>query len=317
MLEYMMTRLWQSALAIVVSSILVFIVARMLPGDPALALAGEEATPQRLAAARQQMGLDQPLWIQYVRFINRCLHGNLGVSLRTGSSVNEMLETTIPVTLELSLLAIILAIVFGILLGVIAQHYDGHWPSWIVDGISVAGLSIPNFWLGMLAIQVLCVTLGWFPASGYVSPLVNVQQSVYHLVLPASVLAFQLVAAIARQMKTSMKKTMASDFITTARAKSISPSRILFSYGIRNSLGVVVTIVGLQLGSLLAGAVVTESIFGLPGFGKMILDSVFSRDYPVIQIVVLIITVAYIIINFIVDMLYSYLDPRIAVGGQQ
>lgn len=317
MLRYALTRLWQSAIAIVVSSILVFLGARLLPGDPALALAGEEATPERLAEARVQMGLDQPMWVQYVRFIERLFQGNFGQSFRTGATVKSMLATTIPVTVELALFAILLAVVFGILFGVIAERFDGRWPSWIVSIVAVAGLSIPNFWLGMLAIQALCVSLGWFPASGYVSPAEDFGQSLYHLVLPASVLAFQLIASITRQMKNSMKKTMASDYITTANAKGLSPWRVLMRYGVRNSLGVVVTIVGLQLGGLLAGAVVTESIFGLPGFGKMILDSVFSRDYPVIQVVVLIITITYTVINFLVDLLYSFLDPRIKVGGRQ
>lgn len=317
MLRYALTRLWQSMIAIVLSSILVFLGARLLPGDPALALAGEEATPERIAEARIQMGLDQPLWVQYVRFIERLFQGNFGQSFRTGASVKSMLATTIPVTVELALFAILLAVLFGILFGVIAERCDGHWPSWLVSAIAVAGLSIPNFWLGMLAIQTLCVSLGWFPASGYVSPGENFGQSLYHLVLPASVLAFQLIASITRQMKNSMKKTMGSDYIVTANAKGLSPWRVLMRYGVRNSLGVVVTIVGLQLGGLLAGAVVTESIFGLPGFGKMILDSVFSRDYPVIQVVVLIITITYTVINFLVDLLYSFLDPRIKVGGRQ
>lgn len=317
MLRYALTRLWQSAIAIVVSSILVFLGARLLPGDPALALAGEEATPERLAEARAQMGLDQPLWVQYVRFVDRFVHGDFGQSLRTGTSVKSMLATTIPVTVELALFAITLAVIVGLVFGVIAERYDGRWPSWIVGGLAVAGLSIPNFWLGMLAIQALCVGLGWFPASGYVSPGVNFGDSLYHLVIPASVLAFQLIASITRQTKSSMRKTMRSDFIVTANAKGLSPARVLLRYGVRNSLGVVVTIVGLQLGGLLAGAVVTESIFGLPGFGKMILDSVFSRDYPVIQIVVMLITVTYVVINFIVDILYSFLDPRIKVGGLQ
>lgn len=315
--RYALNRLWQSAIVVAVSSVLVFLGARALPGDPAMALAGEEATPERLAEARAQMGLDRPLWVQYLLFLQRFFRGDFGQSLRTGSSVKSMLATTIPVTLELAVLAISIAVIVGILCGVVAERFDGRWPSWIVGGVSVAGLSIPNFWLGLLAIQVLCVGLGWFPASGYVSPGQDLGASLYHLIVPASVLAFQLIAAISRQMKTSMKKTMSSDYITMANAKGLSRGYILMRYGIRNSLGVVVTIVGLELGALLAGAVVTESIFGLPGFGKMILDSVFSRDYPVIQIVVMLITITYALINFIVDVLYSYLDPRIKVGGNQ
>lgn len=315
MTRYLITRLWQSAVTLILASLVVFIGVRQLPGDPALAMAGEEATPERVDAIREQLGLNEPLFTQYFTFVGNMLRGDLGESTRTGTAVTELIATTLPVTLWLSAYAILVAVVVGVVLGIIAERFRGRWPEWIANGLALIGLSVPNFWLGILAILYLAVTLGWFPASGYVSMSDDPLDAIYHLTLPAIILGTSLAAVIMRQTRASMIETMKTDYVRTAKAKGLGRGRVLVRYGLRNSLIVVVTIVGLQLGGLISGAVVTERIFALPGFGKLTLDAVFTRDYPVIQAVVLIITVGYILINLAVDILYSVINPRIRVGG--
>jgi peptide/nickel transport system permease protein len=315
MARYLLTRLWQSALTLVLASIVVFVGIRQLPGDPALALAGEEASPERVAAIRTELGLDDTLVVQYLRFIGDFLTGDFGESTRTGTPVSELIGATLPVTLWLSLYAIVVAVAVGVALGVVAERYRGRWPEWMANAAALVGLSVPNFWLGILAILWLAVGLGIFPASGYVPVSVDPFQALVHLTLPALILGTSLAAVIMRQTRASMIETMKTDYVRTARAKGLGRGRVLLRYGLRNSMIVVVTIVGLQLGGLISGAVVTERIFALPGFGKLTLDSVFTRDYPVVQAVVLVITLGYIVINLVVDVLYSVLNPRIRVGG--
>jgi peptide/nickel transport system permease protein len=315
MIRYLSTRLWQSAVTLILASVVIFIGIRQLPGDPAIAMAGEEATPEQLDAVRAQLGLDLPLPVQYFSFLARMLQGDLGRSTRTGTPVTELIATTLPVTLWLAAYAIVLAVVAGVLLGVISERFRGRWPEWVSNAVALVGLSVPSFWLGLLAILYLAVNLGWFPASGYVDVGKDPVRGLYYLTLPAIILGTALAAVILRQTRASMIETMNTDYVRTANAKGLGAGRVLFRYGLRNSLIVVVTIVGLQLGGLISGAVVTERIFALPGFGKLTLDAVFTRDYPVIQAVVLIITVSYIVINLAVDILYSVINPKIRVGG--
>ena len=315
MLRYLGTRLWQSAVTLILASLVIFFGVRQLPGDPALAMAGEEATPEQVEAVREQLGLNESMITQYLKFVGNMFRGDFGNSTRTGTPVTDLIATTLPVTLWLSAYAIVIAVIVGILFGVIAERYRGRWPEWGANGFALIGLSVPNFWLGILAILYLSVNLGWFPASGYVDIAADPLRGFYYLTLPALILGTGLAAVIMRQTRASMIETMSTDYVRTARAKGLSRGRVLTRYGLRNSLIVVVTIVGLQLGGLISGAVVTERIFALPGFGKLTLDAVFTRDYPVIQAVVLIITVAYIVINLAVDTLYSLINPRIRVGG--
>jgi peptide/nickel transport system permease protein len=315
MARYLLNRLWQSAVTLVLASIVVFIGIRALPGDPALAMAGEEADPATLASVRAQLGLDQPVPVQYLHFVGNALTGDLGRSTRTGTPVTEMIGATLPVTVQLAFYAMIVAVLAGIAGGVLASVFRGRWPDWMANGFSLAGLSIPTFWLGILAVVYLAVGLGWFPASGYVSPLENPLRAVYYLTLPAVILGIAHAAVVQRQTRSAMVGALTADYVRTARAKGLGRGAVVFRYALRNSLIVVTTVVGLQLGGLIAGAVVTERIFSLPGIGKLTLDSVFTRDYPVIQAVVLVITTAYIVINLLVDALYTVVDPRIRVSG--
>ncbi len=314
--RYLLHRLGQSAVTLVLSTMVVFAGVRALPGDPARALAGEQNDPAQIEAIRARYGLDDPVPVQYWHYLTNSLKGDLGTSVRTGTPVSDLLRSALPVTLELSLLALLVASVIGVLAGVVAAVRRGTVAEWLANGFALLGLSVPNFWLGLMAILWLSVALGVLPASGFVSfrddPLANLE----HLVLPAVVLGIQLAAVIMRQTRSSMLDALDTDYIRTARAKGLRERRVVWVHGLRNSLIVVVTIVGLQLGALISGAVVTERIFALPGFGKLTIDAVFQRDYPVIQAVVLITATAYIVINLLVDLLYSLIDPRIRVSGE-
>ncbi|MBM0275686.1 ABC transporter permease [Micromonospora tarensis] len=316
MARYLLTRAWQSALTLLLSTIVVFVGVRALPGDPALALAGEDRSPEALEAIRRHYGLDQPLPVQFAQYVERMAQGDFGVSIRTGTPVSSMLTTALPVTVELSILAILLATVLGVGAGVLAAVRRGRPAEWLANGLALIGLSVPHFWLGLLAILYLSVATGLFPASGFVPFLDDPVDNLHHLVLPAVILGTGLAAIIMRQTRSAMLDSLSSDYVRTAKAKGLRPRAVITRHALRNSLIVVVTVVGLQLGGLISGAVVTEQIFGLPGFGKMTIDAVFQRDYPVIQAVVLLTAAAYIVINFLVDLLYSVIDPRIRVTGE-
>jgi peptide/nickel transport system permease protein len=313
--RYLLSRFGQSAVTLFLASVVVFVGVRLLPGDPALALAGEEADPATLAAVRADLGLDEPLTVQYLSFVTNLFRGDLGTSIATGTPVSDLIATTLPVTLWLSAYALTVAVLVGIAAGVVAAVKRGRWPEWVANGFTLVGLSVPSFWLGILAILYLAVGLRWFPASGYVPVSEEPLRGLYYLTLPALVLGTALAAVIMRQTRSSMLDTLSADYVRTARAKGLPERRVLTRFALRNSLIVVVTIIGLQLGGLVSGAVVTERIFGLPGFGKLTLDSVFTRDYPVVQAVVLVVTVVYIAINLGIDVLYSLINPRIRVGG--
>jgi peptide/nickel transport system permease protein len=314
--RYLLRRLGQSVVTLVLATIVVFAGVRALPGDPARALAGEENNPAQVAAIRAKYGLDDSLPVQYWHYLTHSLTGDFGTSVRTNTPVRSMLQSALPVTFELSLLALTVAALIGVLMGVLAAVRRGRPAEWFANGFALLGLSVPNFWLGLMAILWLSVALGVFPASGFVPFFDNPVDNLHHMVLPALVLGTGLAAVIMRQTRSSMLDALGTDYIRTARAKGLPERTVVGVHALRNSLIVVVTIVGLQLGALISGAVVTERIFALPGFGKLTVDSVFQRDYPVIQGVVLVTASAYIIINLLVDLLYSLIDPRIRVAGE-
>ncbi|MVU83137.1 ABC transporter permease subunit [Nocardia sp. ET3-3] len=316
MLQYVFHRAWQSAVTLVLVSLVVFAGVRALPGDPATVMAGQQADPAAVAAVRAELGLDRSLPVQYLDFARNALTGDFGRSIRTGTPVRHMIRVTLPVTVQLAVYAMLIAVLIGVLGGTIAAVYRGRWPEWLVNGFSLVGLSVPTFWLGILGVFYLSVGLGWFPASGYVSPFDHPLRGLHFLTLPALVLGVTHAAVVQRQTRSSMVETLTADFVRTARAKGLAPRTVILRYGLRNSLIVVTTVIGLQLGLLIAGTVVTERIFGLPGIGKLTLDSVFSRDYPVIQAVVLVIATSYIVINLLVDVLYTVIDPRVRVSGR-
>lgn len=317
MTRYVLRRLGQSALTLVLVSIVVFVGVRAMPGDTARALAGEETTPEALEAVRQQYGLDQNIAVQYGRYVENALTGDLGTSARTGLPVVQGIFDALPVTLELALLSLLLAVVVGIGAGVVAAVRRGGPAEWIANTVALLGLSIPNFWLGIVLILTFAIALPVFAASGYVpfgdDPLENLRR----MVLPVVVLGSGLAAVVMRQTRAAMLESLSADFVRTARSKGLAPHQVIGTHALRNSLVTVVTVLGLQLGHLISGAVVTEQIFVLPGFGKLMIDAVFTRDYAMVQGVVLFTATGYILVNLAVDLLYSVIDPRIRLGGAQ
>jgi peptide/nickel transport system permease protein len=315
MVRYLIPRLAESVVTFVLVTIVVFVGVRALPGDPARALAGEENDPATVAAVRHSFGLDQPLPVQYVKYVGNALHGNLGTSSRTGLPVASSIGHAIPVTLQLAVFAVTIAALIGVGAGIVAAVRRRGPANWAANGVALIGLSVPSFWLGLMGILVFAIAYPILPASGFVSVFDNPVESFRHLLMPAVVLGSGLAAVVMRQTRSAMIDAMSTDYVRTAKAKGLGGSQVVIGHALRNSLIVVTTIVGLQLGALISGAVVTEQIFVLPGFGKLTIDAVFTRDYPMIQGVVLVTATAYIVINLLVDLLYSVIDPRVRVGG--
>ncbi|WP_328535885.1 ABC transporter permease [Streptomyces sp. NBC_00344] len=315
MTKYLLTRVRQSLITLFLVSVVVFAGIRALPGDPALAMAGEERSPAALAAIRRSYGLDDNIVVQYGRYIGHALTGDLGNSSRTGLPVADAIGAALPITLELSALALLLATVLGIGAGVIAAVRRGKPAEWFANAVALLGLSVPTFWLGMVLVLGFAIALPVFAASGFVpfgtDPLDNLRR----MVLPSIVLGSGLAAVVMRQTRAAMLDSLSADYVRTARAKGLSQRAVVGGHALRNSLVTVVTVLGLQLGHLISGAVVTEQIFVLPGFGKLTIDAVFTRDYATLQGVVLCTSAAYILINLLVDVLYSVIDPRIRLGG--
>jgi len=312
-LSYFIRRLIAVVPTVVVVSIFVFALQQMLPGDPALALAGEERDAESIAYIREKYRLNEPIWVQYGYWMAGVLQGDLGISLRTNIPVTELIAQKLPVTIQLAVMAIVIALVIGIPMGVLSAIKRGTPLDWIANVTALSGLSIPNFWLGILLILLVSVHLGWLPASGYESPFVDPVQNLRTMIMPAFVLGTALAATMMRHTRSAMLEVLKSDYVRTARAKGVRERLVIFKHAFRNALIPVVTIGTLQFGELLAGAVLTEQVFTIPGFGKQIVDSVFNRDYAVVQGVVLFSSLAFILLNLLADMAYFVLNPRIRV----
>jgi peptide/nickel transport system permease protein len=296
------------------SSVVVFAGVRALPGDPAVALSGENRDPAVLAAVRQKYGLDQPLPEQYVKWVWHAVQGDLGVDSRD-LPVAHTIVTRIPITLELALLSVLLGVLIGLSSGVIAAVKRGKASDHAATTFALVGLSLPHFWLGLMMIILFAVNLGWLPSSGYVSFGSNPVQNLEHMVMPAVVLGTGLSAVLMRQMRSSMLASLGADYVRTARAKGLSEASVIGKHALRNSLITVTTVVGLQLGALISGAVITEQIFVIPGFGRLTLEAINQRDYTLLQGVVLVAATGYVVVNLLVDVVYSLLNPRIRVTG--
>jgi peptide/nickel transport system permease protein len=296
------------------SSIVVFAGVRALPGDPAVALSGENRDPAVLAAVRQKYGLDQPLPEQYVKWVWHAVQGDLGVDSRD-LPVAHTIVTRIPITLELALLSVFRGVLIGLSSGVFAAVNRGMPSDLAATSVGLVGLSLPHFWLGLMMIILFAVNLGWLPSSGYVSFGSNPIQNLEHMVMPAVVLGTGLSAVLMRQMRSSMLASLGADYVRTARAKGLSESSVIGKHALRNSLITVTTVVGLQLGALISGAVITEQIFVIPGFGRLTLEAINQRDYTLLQGVVLVAATGYVVVNLLVDVVYSLLNPRIRVTG--
>jgi peptide/nickel transport system permease protein len=313
--DFLVQRAAISVVTLFVISMIVFTGVRMIPGDPARVMAGNEADEAGLEEVRQKYGLKDPIPFQYLRWVSLALRGDLGESIRTRESVVKTVATKLPITIELAFLSLLVAVGIAIPAGVLAAVRRNTVWDLLTSGASLGGVSIPNFWLGIMLILFFSVRLGWLPASGFVplweSPLGNLQR----MLMPAFVLGTALAAILMRQTRNSMIEVMSADYIRTAYSKGLAGRVVVFRHAIRNSLIPVVTILGLQMGALMSGAVVTEQIFVVPGFGRLIVEAVFTRDYPLVQGVVLLTASSYVLINLLVDVSYSLLDPRIRVGG--
>ncbi len=315
MRSFLLRRLGASVVVLLLASVVVFIGVRSLPGDAALALAGEERDPVVLMQIRAKYGLDQPVPVQYARYVGNAVTGDLGFSTRSGVGVSQLIRERLPVTLELAVLAVAFGALVGLPLGILAARRRGSWLDYLANGFGLLGLSVPNFWLGLLLILGVAVKLGLLPASGYVPFTQDPVANLSRMVMPAVVLGIGLAAVLMRQMRSAMIESLSADYIRTARAKGLSERQVVLVHALRNSLTTVTTVLGLQLGALISGAVITETIFVIPGFGKMLVDAVFQRDYPIVQGAALVTVVGYVLVNLLVDLSYSLLNPRVRVSG--
>ncbi len=311
MLNFIARRILIAIPTIVLVSIFVFVLQKMLPGDPILVLAGEERDPVVIEALREKYRLNDPLPLQYFAWAFQALQGNLGISLRTNLPVLELIGEKLPVTLQLAAMAMTFALVIGIPAGIMAAVKKGTAWDYAATGLALWGLSIPNFFLGIMLIFLVSVQLNWLPASGYVSPAESLSQNLRTLVMPAFVLGNALAASIMRHTRSAMLGVLKQDYVRTARAKGLLERVVIMRHALRNALVPVVTVSTLLFGELLAGAVLTEQIFTIPGFGKLIVDAVFNRDYAVVQGVVLCTAIGYIGLNLLADVLYVVLNPRL------
>jgi len=313
--EFLVRRAFISAVTLVLISLIVFTGVRMIPGDPARVMAGTDADAAGLEEVREKYGLHDPIPVQYVRWIGLALRGDLGESIRTRQSVAWTVAIKLPITVELACLALLIALALAIPAGVIAAVRRNTAWDVLASAASLCGVSIPNFWLGIMLILLVSVRLGWLPASGFVPLFEDPVANVKRMLMPALVLGTALAAVLMRQTRNSMIEVLSADYIRTARSKGLAGFAVVVRHALRNALIPVVTILGLQMGALMGGAVVTESIFVLPGFGRLIVEAVFTRDYPVVQGVVLITASSYVLINLLVDISYTVLNPRIRIGG--
>ncbi|MBI3503307.1 MAG: ABC transporter permease [Proteobacteria bacterium] len=311
MFAFLARRLAMVVPTLFVVSIIVFSLQLLLPGDPASILAGESVDAQMLAEIRARYGLDQPIHVQYLRWIWNALHGDLGESMRIGLPVGELVLAKLPVTLQLGGMAFLIACVIGIPMGVIsAVKKDSAW-DYAANAVALWGLSTPNFWLGIMLILLVSVQLGWLPPSGFVSPFEDWRQSLATTIMPAFVLGNSIAAVLMRHTRAAMLQALNQDYVRTARAKGLNEGVVINKHALRNALIPVVTLGALELGTLFSGAVLTEQVFTIPGFGKLVVDAVFNRDYLVVQGVVLVTATAYVMLNLLADIAYFLINPRL------
>jgi len=303
MISYISIRLLFALPALWLILTMVFLLAHIVPGDPVAQMLGEGARAEDLTQLRHALGLDLPLPVQYGRYLAGVLHGNLGESFRFQQPVLKVVAEHYPATLELAVVALLICALIGIPAGVLAAHKRGERTDHAVGVLTLFGLSVPNFALGPVLILLFSVVLGWLPVSG--------RGGVAHLILPAFTLGAALAAILTRMVRASMIEELSSDYVRTARAKGLSERRVLFRHALPNALIPIITIVGLQFGALLAGTIVTETIFSWPGIGRLAVQAIAARDYPLLQGCILIIAVSYVAVNLLTDLVYAVVDPRV------
>ena len=311
MLKYLGSRIAGMAIVMAIVAVLVFVLTRAASGDPVSVLLGDQATAADIARVQQQYGLDKPLPVQFAYWLKELARGNLGDSIFLQRPVTQALwERAEPTTL-LALMAVAIAALIGIPAGIVGAVFRGKWIDQVFTSLAMLGASIPSFWLGLVLMQVFAVALGWFPVSGYGDPGAPLIERLRHLVLPAAVLGLLNSALIIRFTRASMLDVLNEDYVRTARAKGLGEGPVVLKHALRNALVPIVTVLGLTVALMIGGAVVTETVFGLPGVGNLVVNAVLRRDYPVIQGALLVIAVIYVVINFAVDLLYTLVDPRV------
>jgi ABC-type dipeptide/oligopeptide/nickel transport system permease component len=303
MLTYVARRVLVAIPTLIGAATVSFLLMRLIPGDPARVIAGVNATPEDVARIRHQLGLDQPVLLQYLQFVGNLFRLNLGISARTGQPVLDEITSRLPYTIELAVLSVAIAVVVGVSLGVIAATRHNTAVDVVISSVAVFGVSIPVFWTGLLLIIVFAVDLHLLPAAGASEP--------DGFVLPALTLALFSIGFIARQTRGAMLEVLGLDYVRTARAKGAARGTVLLKHALRNALLPIVTVIGLQFGQLLGGAILTETIYSWPGVGRLLTDSISSRDYATVQGVVFIFAVGLILVNLLTDVVYAYVDPRI------
>jgi peptide/nickel transport system permease protein len=312
-LSFVLRRLALTIPVLWVMTLFVFLIIHLIPGDPVRTMLGFRATPENVATARHQLGLDQPLWRQYVDWLGGLLHGDLGTDLISHAPLSELLSQRLPVTLELTILSMLLAIVIGVPLGALAAVGNRRARS-LTDGLVVLGVSIPDFWLGIMLVLLFAATLGWLPPSGYVPFSDDPAGNLRYMVLPVATLAAAEAAYILRTTRGAMEAVLQRPSMTYLRAKGVGQLRMVAGHGLRNAAPTVVTVIGIQFGVLLGGAIVVETLFGLPGVGRLIVTSINQRNYPVVQAGVLAVAALFVLVSLLVDLVVAWLDPRVADG---
>jgi peptide/nickel transport system permease protein len=299
---------------LVLVSVLVFSLQQLLPGDPALILAGEERDPNVVAYLRDKLHLDSPLPVRYLYWLKGVVNGDLGESMRIQKPVLALIAEKLPVTVELACIAMLIALCIGIPAGIVSAVAKNTAWDYLANAVALWGLSTPNFWLGIMLILLFSVTLGWLPASGYVSPFEDWKANLSAMIMPAFVLGNAIAAVLMRHTRSAMLEVLSSEYVRTARAKGLDERHVILKHALRNALIPIITLGALEFGTLLSGAVLTEQVFTIPGFGKLIVDAVFNRDYAVVQGVVLFTATAYITLNLLADIAYSVVNPRLRHG---
>lgn len=306
MSSYLIQRIIGVVLTVLFVAITIFLMVRLLPGDPARVIAGMLASQEEVERTRVRLGLDQSLWRQGVIFVGDLFQGNLGTSARTGNPVTMEIGQRFPATLWLATASTILAVLIGIPLGTLAARHAGRLVDLLVSTVVLFGISMPVYWLGLMLIIVFSIRLRWLPAAG--------AEGLLSIILPAATLAFFSMAFVARITRSSMLEVLHQDYVRTAVAKGVRRRAVVWRHALRNALAPVITVVGLQFGELLGGAILTETVFGWPGLGRLLVDSIFARDYPVVQGLVIVFALLFALVNLAVDLTYSVIDPRVRYG---
>jgi peptide/nickel transport system permease protein len=306
MLQFLVSRLVSSVFVLFGVSVAAFSMVHLVPGDPVRIMLRERATPDAVARLREELGLDEPLYVQYLSYVSRAVRGDFGESIRSGQPVLGEISVRVAPTLELALAAMAIAITLGVFMGVFAATSKSSTTDFATMAISLVGLSMPTFWSGLLLILLFGLTLGWLPVSG--------AGGFEALILPALTLALPAAAVLARLTRSSMLEVLGQDYVRTARSKGLAKNVVIYKHALRNAFIPVLTIMGLQFGALLGGSVIVETVFARPGIGRLVVDAILARDFPVVQAIVLLAGIVFVLVNLLVDILYSVLDPRISLG---